>query len=210
MNQLKNLNLFLVIFFISSVGYAQTYISVNVNQPATLQADAGLGTTMCVGNSVLIGGSPSATNGTAPYTYSWSPVIGLSDASIANPTASPAATTPYSLIVTDFNGCTHNDFVTVTVDPCAGIAENTSSLYMNIFPNPNNGIFTVALEGQKGTEQFNIQVMSTSGQIVYTEMVITINMKYEKQINISDCANGIYFVKVQGNGNYITKKIFVK
>ena len=194
---------------ISSVGYAQTYVPVQINQPAALQANAGLGKTMCVGDSVLIGGIPSATNGTAPYTYSWTPVIGLSNAGIANPMASPATTEFYSLTVTDSKGCTHSDSATITVNTCTGITENTSSLYMDIFPNPNNGNFIIVIEGQKGTEQLNIEVMSSFGQLVYHEQVSKVDVKYEKQVNISNYAKGMYLVRVQGNDNYAIKKLFV-
>jgi len=63
----------------------------------------------------VIGGTPTASGGTPLYTYSWTPTTGLNDASIANPTASPAVTTPYTVTVTDSKGCTDSDDVTVTV-----------------------------------------------------------------------------------------------
>lgn len=51
--------------------------------------------------------------GSVPYTFSWSPATGLSDATSPTPMAAPAATTTYT--VTYNNGCT--DQVTVTVNP---------------------------------------------------------------------------------------------
>jgi hypothetical protein len=44
-------------------------------------------------------------NGSGGNIYSWTPSTGLSSSSIANPIASPATTTNYSLVVTDGNGC---------------------------------------------------------------------------------------------------------
>ncbi len=48
------------------------------------------------------------TGGTAPYTYQWSPADGLSGTTISNPTVSltTPGIYPYSLLVTDANGCT--------------------------------------------------------------------------------------------------------
>ena len=63
----------------------------------------------------MIGGTPTASGGTPLYTYSWMPTTGLDNASIANPTASPAVNTTYTVTVTDSKGCTDSDDVTVTV-----------------------------------------------------------------------------------------------
>jgi uncharacterized repeat protein (TIGR01451 family) len=79
-------------------------------------ADAGDDEEICPGGSVVIGGDPTASGGTPPYSYSWTPTEGLDDATLANPTASPASTTTYSVLVTDDNGCEASDSVTVTVN----------------------------------------------------------------------------------------------
>jgi hypothetical protein len=64
--------------------------------------------------------------GVAPevgFTYSWLPTTGLSDASIANPTANPSSTTTYTVTKTNTaNGCFDTDDVTVTVDQAAPTA----------------------------------------------------------------------------------------
>jgi hypothetical protein len=57
----------------------------------------------------------STSGGQPPYTYSWSPATGLSDPTLAQPTASPAITTTYTLTVTDSEGDTAADGALVTV-----------------------------------------------------------------------------------------------
>ena len=86
---------------------------VVVNKRPT--ADAGADTEITEGGSVVIGGSPTGSGGTAPYTYSWTPTTGLNNAGIANPTASPSVTTTYTVTVTDAKGCTDDDDVTMTL-----------------------------------------------------------------------------------------------
>jgi hypothetical protein len=49
--------------------------------------------------------SATVRGGTPPYSYSWSPVEGLSAANIANPVATPSVSTQYTLTVTDAAGC---------------------------------------------------------------------------------------------------------
>ena len=55
--------------------------------------------------------------GTAPYTYDWSPAAGLSATNIPNPIATPGSTTTYTLTVTDSQGETTDQSVTITVLP---------------------------------------------------------------------------------------------
>jgi hypothetical protein len=76
-------------------------------------ANAGADVTIVMGGSTPLSGS--ATGGTPPYTYLWSPSTGLTNVNVQNPTASPGATTAYSLLVTDSLGATASDTVTVTV-----------------------------------------------------------------------------------------------
>ncbi len=98
-------------------------------------ANAGENVEICFGDSAQIGGNPTAGDGLTPYAYSWSPIAGLSDATIANPKASPATTTTYAVIVTDATGCKDTAEVTVTVNPKplanAG-ADHTIALYQTI------------------------------------------------------------------------------
>lgn len=52
---------------------------------------------------------------TSNETYSWSPIAGLSNASIKNPLASPTATTTYTVTYKDANGCVATTDVEVKV-----------------------------------------------------------------------------------------------
>lgn len=81
----------------------------------TLIANAGNNTSICAGQSVQIGGNPTASGGTPPYTYNWAPATGLSATNVSNPTASPNSTTTYSVTVTDNTGQTATSAVTITV-----------------------------------------------------------------------------------------------
>jgi|GEM_PF-527838 len=96
-------------------------VTITVNPGAT--ADAGADQSLCLGQSVVIGGT---SGGTAPLTYAWSNAASLSSSTVANPTATPTSTTTYTLTVTDADGCTDTDDVTVTViiNPSADAGSN--------------------------------------------------------------------------------------
>jgi gliding motility-associated-like protein len=71
--------------------------------------DAGPDTSLCIGQSVMM----QASGGSS---YLWSPSIGLSDTTIANPIASPWVTTTYTVTISR-GTCTGIDTVTILVQP---------------------------------------------------------------------------------------------
>ena len=80
-------------------------------------ADAGPDQAFCVGGNAILGGAPSANSGTPPYTYFWSTSNGLSSGTNSNPICTATQTTNYVMTVTDSNGCTATDTVSVAVTP---------------------------------------------------------------------------------------------
>lgn len=80
-------------------------------------ADAGLDITGCTNAPIVLSGS--ATRGTSPYNYSWSPISGLAPVNGQNPTltVSQAGVYNFTVTVVDANGCTSSDMVSVLVHP---------------------------------------------------------------------------------------------
>lgn len=97
----------------NDVTYA--FMSVTINNPNALTANAGPDRTIIVGGSATIGGSPSAIGGVPPLTYEWSPTTGLDNPNAANPLASPITSTTYTLTVSDGFGGVATDQVDVNV-----------------------------------------------------------------------------------------------
>lgn len=66
-------------------------------------------------NAVIPNGGSAILDGSGGVSPLWTPADGLSDPTSYTPNASPQTTTLYTLTVTDGNGCTFTDSVTVTV-----------------------------------------------------------------------------------------------
>jgi hypothetical protein len=91
-------------------------ISVNKIIAQPLTANAGIDQNICDGSGgVTIGGAPTATFGTPPYTYSWAPAFGLSSTTDPNPIATPNSNVTYTLTVTDATLATALDAIYVGV-----------------------------------------------------------------------------------------------
>ena len=86
---------------------------VEVIEPPTV--DLGADVEICLFDSVQIGNT--ATLGTPPYRYSWTPSTGLSADDEAIVSASPNQTTDYILTVFDANDCEAYDTIRVVVLP---------------------------------------------------------------------------------------------
>jgi hypothetical protein len=83
----------------------------------------------------------AASGATSGYSYRWSPTTGLSSPNTASTTASPTATTQYTLTVTDANGCISTATTTIfVVDArCGNNPRNPKVLVCKVPPgNPAN------------------------------------------------------------------------
>ncbi len=106
----------------------------------------------------LIGTCPSSTaqlnvnvnGGEAPYSFSWLPIAGLTPANIQNPVAKPAATTAYTVTVTDANGCTVTASVTVNVAPDLDVTATVDDNLIGLCPSSVAHLSATATGGEGG------------------------------------------------------------
>lgn len=87
-------------------------IPVTINPNPTIYAGADTG--FCQSTTVSL----CATGG---VTYAWTPAFGLSDTTIACPTAGPTSSTTYIVYGTDANGCISSDTVSVNLFPAPSV-----------------------------------------------------------------------------------------
>ncbi len=76
-----------------------------------------------------------------------------------------------------------------------GINEITESSSVNIFPNPNNGVFTIALSHpalDAGSQ--TIEVFNVFGERIFSEILRS--AQDDKVINLNGQPNGVYFYRV--------------
>lgn len=89
-------------------------------------ADAGVGSTLCQGQNINLTGS--ATQGTTPYSWSWTSNPAGFTSTQQNPSTPANQTVTFSLTVTDAGNCTSTDSVTYSVIPSPVLTVNSPSI----------------------------------------------------------------------------------
>ncbi|MCK6650398.1 MAG: SprB repeat-containing protein, partial [Bacteroidia bacterium] len=91
----------------------------NITAPPTLAVTTNGSINACMGQTVTF--FATGTGGTPPYQYLWSPTVGVSNPSSPNPLVIAQNTMTYVVTITDANGCTSTNPLTLLVDPMPNI-----------------------------------------------------------------------------------------
>lgn len=85
-----------------------------------------------------------------------------------------------------------------------GISELNKHLSIHVYPNPASDEIVITINGmQKGVE-YKFEITNEAGSVLFAQ---TMKAKEEYTIPINEMPSGILFLRVTGNGTYITKKI---
>lgn len=138
------------------------------NPTATPQVRiAASGMTMPLGGNVQLTALPSAPGN---YQFSWSPAAGLSNAAIANPVASPSATTTYTVTMTNLaTGAVAQATVLLRVGTTTGVSPDNGGpiidLALQAWPNPFTGALTCNVTASRA-EVATLTMIDALGRVV--------------------------------------------
>ena len=102
-------------------------------------------------------------------------------------------------VAVDGNGCVSAASAGL-IAVAVGIDEATSSS-VSLYPNPNNGIFTI-----EGNGNYNVTIRNMLGQTIYTGMMNTSTMSFD----LSNVNKGVYFVNISNDSFETTEKVIIK
>jgi len=84
-----------------------------------------------------------------------------------------------------------------------GITENNLASQVAIYPNPNNGVFTLSINGTHAIS--HITILDLVGKIVYQKTVST----QQNNIALRGLQNGVYFITIKNGAQTVTQKIII-
>ena len=146
-----------------------------------------------------------STNSTG---YSWD----FGDSSPLNNSANPShvysANGSYTVTLTATGPCGSETYTMVVVISQVGLQDNDLSNTLSLFPNPNDGNFTIAFN-LSDAKDVTITVVDVSGRVVYQDQQIKI-INYKKQIVIESAEQGMYFVQIITADGVVNQKVLVQ
>lgn len=165
------------------------YGSIAVTEPSPLSLSHVVTNETVTGNGAI---DLSVTGGTAGYTYNW-------DNSETTEDIDSLTGGVYTVIVTDANGC--QETVSITVNNTVGI-DGVTLLDFNVYPNPSNGVITVASPQNNAM----LQLFNNVGQVVVTEVIET----QQAILDFSSLQKGVYYLKLTANESTGIRAIIIE
>jgi hypothetical protein len=150
--------------------------------------------TFCGGQDVILTGSPAG----GVYSQVSGPAAALT-ANIFNAPSSGAWTVDYTF--TDGNGCINIATLDFVIDCMLGLDLISLEGSMTVFPNPNNGNFTIKSDvNAAGT----LELFNLAGQLVHTQIIDDLS---EKVIEIKDLTPGVYTMTIKSGDQLFSGKM---
>lgn len=112
------------------------------------------------------------------------------------------------------DGNTANDVIcrTFTPQPVAPSSINNATIpdiaNVEIFPNPNNGEFTLQLNSAK-TQEISIEVYNLQGQKVHGAVNTYLPGAYVLPMNLTHLPQGVYYCRLASGNQLLTKKVVI-
>jgi hypothetical protein len=178
------------------MGTDTAVVTINTSPSVTATASSSV---VCVDDStVTLTGTPTGGVWSGP---------GVTGSSLS-PTAAGVGSHTAVYSYTDVNGCEGNTSVIVQVDACVGLVENTLANGVSVYPNPNNGSFTLSVNAN--VADLVIKITDMQGRVVYASVENNVNAGFVKQISLDTQSSGMYLMHIIANGEQRTEKISVQ
>jgi hypothetical protein len=149
---------------------------------------------ICEGGTVTLTGSGAET-------YTWN--NGVTDGA----PYTLASTNTFTVTGTDENGCADTDEITVSTEVCTGVKKAANNISLEVYPNPNNGKFTLQFDSKK-SQMIEVIVYDSKGQIQYRGFENSTIGQVSKSLDLN-LTKGIYQIQLISDDVNSTQKIVV-
>lgn len=123
---------------------------------------------------------------------------------------SPADTTTYVVTATDAGGCSQTDSIEVQVqrvEEPVGVAEVSAIERVDVYPNPNSGIFTLQVP-TTSNKAFSLRIFNLAGEQVLAKDVSFAT--YKLSLDMSDLDKGVYLIQLNNEDLTLQNKLIIQ
>ena len=90
-----------------------------------------------------------------------------------------------------------------------GIANEEAFNEFNLYPNPASNEVSVKFE-TRDANNLSVQIIAADGKVMYNFTADTFNGVFNNTIDVSSYAKGIYFLRMNSNEGFATKKLVIE
>lgn len=145
--------------------------------------------------------------GTAGTSYSWDFGDSSPLATGSTPSHTYAADGSFMVTLIATNDC-GSDTITQSLS-VVGIERGLRQESVTVYPNPNNGSFTLAFTSYDLSD-VDVQIFNLQGKIVYTNQFESVSGSVEEDITVENIASGVYFVRLTSSDQVVTRKLTIE
>lgn len=103
------------------------------------------------------------------------------------------------------------DFILIFRDKAKlGIAGVSGLNGFNVHPNPTSGVFHVQFNTNAEISEVNVRVTNLTGQLIQQHSYNHNGGTFDKQLDMSNQAAGVYFIELEADGHKLMKKLVVQ
>ena len=147
------------------------------------------------------------TGTTNATTYAWDFGDGSPIDNSQNPSHTYGADGSYAVILIITNECGADTIFqnVMVVGNLTGLAPEM----VDVFPNPNNGRFTVAFTSYDISD-VQVEIFNLHGQLMHAQLFEQVNGSVKEQITLEHAASGVYFVRFSTQNQVVNRRITVE
>lgn len=99
----------------------------------------------------------------------------------------------------------------VTVEYCSVPVQliGNSDENLKVYPNPNNGTFSILLELPSAVKQMKINISDLSGKMIFSERLQHQDAIFNHNIDLMEFSSGIYFLNIYADDRIFNRKIII-
>ena len=172
--------------------------SVTLNPEPSPEFTLGADTTLCINHELELG----IPEGFASYEWQDG---STSNTFMVDSTSAALGENFIIATVEGDNGCSTTDTLKVTMETCAGIADNPLS-QSRIYPNPVKEELYIELNSSGNV---HISITDVNGKEVYKSNTASGHQRTKYTVNVAPWREGVYFI-IMRNNEYETVKKFIK